>query len=63
MPKKNIFDIETFKKEVIPSDFIQFANSLISESWNFKSKTRTSFKENINKLKSNDYKVHDLNDT
>lgn len=63
MPRINIIDVGNGRKAKIPSDFTPLATSIISNCWNFDPKTRPSFKQILEDLESNSYKVFDLNDS
>lgn len=60
IPKIKMFDILKGKKADIPDNFTDLSKNLISRCWNFKSKERPSFKEIVDLLDENQYKVIEL---
>lgn len=60
LPKIKLSEILRGKKAEIPSNFTDFARSLINECWSFEPENRPSFNEILDKLEENDYKLINL---
>ena len=63
LPAIKMSDKMKGKKAPIPSNFTDFSREIINKCWNFDSKDRPSFKEIVELMERNDFKLIELTET